>query len=77
MKANRNRMTRDNERKTAAWLKAPIRRWGWMRVQILGWNKLAALWVAARPGGPVRRAIAAECRRCGYRPTTILALHAE
>jgi hypothetical protein len=48
-----------------------------MRVQILGWGKLAALWAAARPGGLVRRAIAAECRRCGYRPTTILALHAE
>jgi len=42
-----------------------------------GPGQLAGLWIAAHPGGPVRRAIAAECRRCGYRPTTILALHAE
>jgi len=77
MKTKARNTNPNDERTTAAWLRAPIPRWGWMRVQILGWGRLAALWVAARPGGPVRRTIAAECRRCGYRPTTILALHAE
>ena len=76
MKTNRKDTKRNDERTTAAWLTARMRN-GQRRVEVLGWKRLAAMWAAARPGGPVRRAIAAEARRCGYRPTTILALHAE
>jgi len=47
------------------------------RIEALSWTRLARLWQDSRAGGPVRRAIVAECRRLGYRPTTILSLHAE
>lgn len=79
MNAKKNAATRiaGNDRPvTAEWLTARMRN-GRRRVEVLGWKRLAAMWVAARPGGPVRRAIAAECRRCGYTPQTILALNAE
>ena len=76
MKTNRRSPKRTDERKTAEWLTGRYRN-GSRRVEVLGWRRLAAMWNAARPGGAVRRAIAAECRRCGYRPTTILALNAE
>jgi len=76
MKTNRKTAKRTDERKTAAWLTGRYRN-GRRRVEVLGWKKLAGMWNTARPGGPVRRAIAAECRRCGYRPTTILSLNAE
>jgi len=76
MKTNRRSVTRGDERTTAAWLTGRYRN-GRLRVEVLGWKKLATTWNSARPGGPIRRAIAAECRRCGYRPTTILSLNAE
>ena len=40
-------------------------------------TRLAAIYYAHRPGSDVRQAINAEARRCGYTPSTILALHAE
>ncbi|MCG3181858.1 MAG: hypothetical protein BIFFINMI_04293 [Phycisphaerae bacterium] len=43
----------------------------------VSWKTLARLYYAARPGSPVRKAINAEARRCGYTPGTILALNAE
>ena len=76
MKTNRKSVKRNDERKTAAWLTARYRN-GRRRIEVLGWKRLATMWNAARPGGPVRKTIAAECRRCGYRPTTILSLNAQ
>ncbi len=83
MKTTRKKTKRNDEparpaggRKAAAWLTGRYRN-GRRRVEVLGWKKLATMWNAARPGGPVRRAIAAESRRCGYRPPTLLSLHAE
>ena len=78
-KTNQTKTTKRNARPTgteaAAWLKAKSN--GRPRVQVLGWMALARLWLANRPGSAVRRLIAAECRRLGYTPTTILGLHAE
>jgi hypothetical protein len=50
---------------------------GRRRIEKLGWKRLAAIYYAHRPGSDVRQAINAEARRCGYTPSTILALHAE
>lgn len=60
----------------AGWLLARNRN-GRCRVERLGWKRLAAIYAAARPGSAVRRAVNAEARRCGYTPSTILALNAE
>jgi len=51
-------------------------RYGMKKVETFGWKKLAAIYAAARPGSTVRKMINAEARRCGYTPTTILALNA-
>ena len=77
MKTNRKAArNREDERTTAAWLTARMRK-GRRRIEVLGWKRLAAMYAAAKPGGPVRKAINAEARRCGYTPRTIIALHAE
>ena len=47
------------------------------RIDRVSWKTLARAYAAARPGSLVRKAINAECRRCGYTPSTILALNAE
>ena len=61
---------------TYEWLMAKGRD-GRRRVEKLGWRRLARMWDANRPGSAIRRAIRSEARRCGYTPSTILALHAE
>ena len=61
---------------TAEWLIARMRN-GRRRVEVLGWKRLAAIYHANKPGSAVRKAINAEARRCGYTPSTILALNAE
>ena len=48
---------------------------GIRRIEILGWRRLAALYLAARPGSDVRRVITNEARRCGYMPSTIIGLN--
>lgn len=50
---------------------------GGRRIDRVSWKTLARLYDAARPGSLVRKAINAEARRCGYTPSTILALNAE
>ncbi len=47
------------------------------RIERLGWKRLAAIYDANRPGSKIRKSINAEARRCGYTPSTILALNAE
>jgi len=61
---------------THKWLMA-MGRDGRRRIERLGWKRLAGIYLAARPGSAVRKAINAEARRCGYTPRTIIALHAE
>ncbi len=61
---------------TAEWLTARMRN-GRRRVEVLGWKRLAAIYAANRPGSAIRQTINAEARRCGYTPSTILALNAE
>ena len=61
---------------TQAWLTATMRN-GQRRIETLGWKRLARLYYANAPGSPIRKAINAEARRCGYTPSTILAMHAE
>ena len=61
---------------TLEWLMA-VGRDGRPRVEKLGWKRLARLYYASRPGSPIRKAINAEARRCGYTPRTIIALNAE
>ena len=61
---------------THAWLMATVRG-GCRRIENLGWKRLAKLYYAAKPGSAIRKAIAAEARRCGYTPSTILSIHAE
>ena len=61
---------------TAEWLTARMRN-GRRRVEVLGWKRLAAIYKSHAPGSAVRKAINAEARRCGYTPSTILALNAE
>jgi hypothetical protein len=58
---------------TYEWLMAKTRLG--RRIQRLGWRRLARIYLAG--GTKVRRAIRREARRCGYTPSTILALHAE
>ena len=50
---------------------------GRRRIEKLGWRRLARIYLAAKPGSTVRKAINAEARRCGYTPRTIISLHAE
>lgn len=50
---------------------------GGRRIDRVSWKTLARVYYAAKPGSPVRKAINAEARRCGYTPSTILALNAE
>ncbi|MCG3181445.1 MAG: hypothetical protein BIFFINMI_03841 [Phycisphaerae bacterium] len=50
---------------------------GGRRIDRVSWKTLARVYYAARPGSLVRKAINAEARRCGYTPSTILALNAE
>jgi hypothetical protein len=79
MNAKKNaatRIARNDRPVTAEWLTAWMRN-GRRRIEVLGWKRLAALYAAAAPGSTIRKAINAEARRCGYRPTTILALNAE
>ena len=61
---------------THEWLMARGRD-GRRRIEKLGWRRLARIYLAAKPGSAVRKAINAEARRCGYTPRTIIALHAE
>jgi hypothetical protein len=68
--------TRRSNAVTAEWLTARMRN-GRRRVEVLGWKRLAAIYHATKPGSEVRKAINAEARRCGYTPSTILALNAE
>jgi len=58
---------------THEWLTAKTRLG--RRIERLGWHRLARIYWAG--GARVRRAIRNEARRCGYTPSTILALHAE
>ena len=77
MNANAKRRTRTTARQDAlAYLMSPGR-WGRRKVETLSWKTLARFYDAARPGSAVRKAINAEARRCGYTPSTILALNAE
>ena len=68
--------TKHAEAGTHEWLMA-MGRDGRRRIERLGWKRLAGIYLAARPGSAVRKAINAEARRCGYTPRTIIALHAE
>ena len=52
-------------------------RWGRPKVETLSWTRLSAIYHASRAGSAVRKAINTEARRCGYTPSTILALNAE
>ena len=52
-------------------------RYGLKKIQALGWKRLAAIYAAVPPGSAVRKAINAEARRCGYTPSTVLALNAK
>ena len=61
---------------THEWLTARGRD-GRRRIEKLGWRRLARIYLAAKPGSTVRKAINAEARRCGYTPRTIISLHAE
>jgi len=61
---------------THEWLTARGRD-GRRRIEKLGWKRLARIYLAARPGSAVRKAINVEARRCGYTPRVILALNAE
>ncbi len=70
------RNTKKNTTTAAEWLTANMRN-GRRRIETLGWKRLAAIYYASRPGSAVRKAINAEARRCGYTPTTILALNAD
>ena len=68
--------TKNAGAETHEWLMA-MGRDGRRRVERLGWKRLVSIYLAAKPGSAVRKAINAEARRCGYTPRTIIALHAE
>ena len=68
--------TKEANTETHAWLTATMRN-GRKRIETLGWKRLAKLYYAAKPRSPIRKAINAEARRCGYTPSTILSIHAE
>lgn len=77
MKTTRKRTTTGRPAsETAEWLTATMRNRR-RRIEVLGWKRLAQMYHAARPGSRIRKAINAECRRCGYTPRNILSLHAE
>jgi hypothetical protein len=61
---------------TYGWLMARGRD-GRRRIEKLGWKRLAAICVAKHSDRQIRHAIQAEARRCGYTPSTILAIHYE
>ena len=71
-------MTNETKAKaeTYEWLMAQDRS-GRRRVEKLSWKRLARIHLANRPGSPIRKAINAEARRCGYTPRTIIGLNAE
>ena len=71
-----NTTTKKETPGTHAWLTATMRN-GRRRIETLGWKRLARLYYANAPGSLIRKAINAEARRCGYTPSTILAMHAE
>jgi hypothetical protein len=50
-------------------------RTGRRRIEKLGWGRLACIFAASERNSDVRRAILAECRRCGYTPRMILGLN--
>jgi hypothetical protein len=50
---------------------------GGRRIDRVSWKTLARIYYAARPSSLARKAINAEACRCGYTPSTILALNAE
>ncbi len=49
---------------THEWLMARGRD-GRRRIEKLGWRRLARIYLAAKPGSAIRKAINAEARRCG------------
>ena len=61
---------------TAKWLTARMRN-GRRRIEALSWKRLSEIYYAAKAGSAIRQAINTEARRCGYTPSTILALNAE
>jgi len=65
-----------NARQSYEWLTATMRN-GRRRIETLGCKRLAAIYYTNRPGSRIRKAINAEARRCGYTPSTILAMNAE
>ena len=67
---------RDPATVDADWLLSRGRN-GRRRIETLGWKRLAAIYESHAPGSAVRKAINSEARRCGYTPSTILALNAE
>ena len=46
------------------------------RIETLTWKRLAKIYYANQPNSPIRRAINAEARKCGYTPRVILAINA-
>lgn len=61
--------------RAAEWLTAMMRN-GRRRIEVLSWKRLAGIYAEAQPGSVVRKAIEREAKRCGYTPSTILALNA-
>jgi hypothetical protein len=59
---------------TYEWLMAPGRD-GARRIERLVWTRLARIYNRCAPNSRERRAILAECRRCGYTPSMILGLN--
>jgi hypothetical protein len=76
MNAKKTKKTTKPSETTLKFLMSPGR-WGRRKIETLSWKRLAAIYDANRPGGAVRKAINREARRCGYTPSTILALNAE
>ena len=76
MKNAKTKTNAKDKAATLAWLLA-TGRGGVRRIERLGWKRLAGIYLAAKPGSAVRKAIEREARRCGYTPRTIIALHAE
>lgn len=75
MNAKANKRSRNRRGGAYEWLTTTMRN-GRRRIEVLGWKRLAAIYLDARPGSPVRKAIEREARRCGYTPRVILAIHA-
>jgi hypothetical protein len=65
--------TKKTKAETYEWLMTKTRLG--RRIERLGWRRLASIYQAG--DAKVRQAIKNEARRCGYTPSTILALHAE